>query len=169
MPRLVLAAASAAILLTTLTAGATDSVPIRNAPYPASPPHYHPGYGPIPRVSPYPGVVVGNNNPAPSPCYPNLDASMYPCPQPNIPAYTGGTTITNSAFSPHEMLYPHRYRALYPPFYYKVKYKNAWWCPLPIPGLTATRTVQKVELMGTQVDVKYHGQISPFCNFFPPN
>lgn len=113
--------------------------------------------------------------------YPNLDASLYPCPRPNIPAYVGGTQITNSAFYPHEMLYPHRYRALYPPFYYKVKWRytntpfgvsplNAFGL-LPWPGhyYDRARVSQKVELVGTKVDVKYHGSISPFTLFFPPN
>ena len=36
--------------------------------------------------------------------YPQLDASLYPCPRPDIPAEVGGTLITNAAFYPHEML-----------------------------------------------------------------
>lgn len=83
--------------------------------------------------------------------YPNLDASLYPSPRPDIPQEVGGTIITNSALYPHEMLYPHTYRAIYPPFYYK-------------RGLFGRR----YHVTGTQVTVKYKGHISPFSLFFPP-
>lgn len=113
--------------------------------------------------------------------YPNLNASLYPCPQPNVPPQIGGTQITNSALYPHEMLYPHRYRALYPPFYYKVKWRYGssaigagplnlfGLLPWPGPAFYRTRVSQKVELKGTEVDVKYHGGISPFTLFIPPS
>ena len=101
-------------------------------------------------------------------CYPQLRSSLYPSPRPNVPREVGWTVYTTPAFAPHEMLYPHCYRAMYPPFYYKVKWKqnNCWL--LPLPGFGRSRTVEKVKLMGTQVDVKYHGAISPFTMFFPP-
>ena len=48
------------------------------------------------------------------PGYVQLGAPLYPSPRPNIPIWTGSTMITNQAFAPHEMLYPHTYRAMYP-------------------------------------------------------
>lgn len=99
---------------------------------------------------------------APGQHYPQLDAALYPAPQPGIPAYTGGTIITNPALDPHEMLYPHCYRALYPPYYYKVRVDGF---SLPLLG---GKTCHRVELKGTEVKVKYKSTISPFTLFFPP-
>jgi hypothetical protein len=69
--------------------------------------------------------------------------------------------ITNQALSPHEMLYKHRYHAMYPPFYYKV---NGRWV-VTRDGLLNRETWQ---LQGTEVKVKYHSHISPFALFAPP-
>src|SRR5262245_24404815 len=49
--------------------------------------------------------------------YPYLNAPLYPSPQPNVPVQIGSSVYTNQAFAPHEMLYPHTYRAMYPPFF----------------------------------------------------
>lgn len=93
--------------------------------------------------------------------YPQLDAPMNPVPRANIPIQTGATLISNQAFAPHEMLYPHRYRALYPPYYYKVK--GGWlWTPFGI------RQKEQWKLQGTLVDVKYKSHISPFSGFRVP-
>ena len=81
--------------------------------------------------------------------YPNLHAPLYPTPKPNIPYQTGATIITNQALAPHEMLYPHSYRAMYPPFYYSVWSLDH--CP-----------------KGTVVKVKYRSYISPLAKFIPP-
>ncbi len=83
--------------------------------------------------------------------YVKLDAPMYPSPRPNIPIWTGSTYITNQAFAPHEMLYPHTYRAMYPPFYHRVKGKYLW-TPFGM------RTHEQWQLQGTKVLVKYRSQ-----------
>ena len=80
--------------------------------------------------------------------YPQMHAPLYPSPVPNVPTYVGGTTITNQAFAPHEMLYPHQYKSLYPPFYYKVHGKW-WWTPFGM------ESHDKWELQGTEVKVNY--------------
>lgn len=107
--------------------------------------------------------------------YPNLDASLYPCPVPTVPYEMGGTVLTNSYLSPHEMLYHHHYRALYPPYYYKVKWQygvrltsatNAHGTTVPV--LQRTKVMHKVALQGTQVDVKYSSW-SPLDLFVAPN
>jgi hypothetical protein len=91
--------------------------------------------------------------------YPYLGAPLYPCPKQNIPHQIGGTLITNRAFDPHEMLYEHEYRSLYPPYYYKVK--GSWlWTPFGI------ESHDKWELIGTEVNVKYHAREGLFSNFF---
>jgi hypothetical protein len=59
--------------------------------------------------------------------------------------------ITNQAFAPHEMLYPHTYRATYPPFYHRVK---GCWVLTPF----GIRSHERWELQGTQVQVKYRSQ-----------
>lgn len=83
----------------------------------------------------------------------SLDAPLYPSPRQHIPREVGYTVITNPALYPHEMTYPHKYRALYPPYYYKQH-----WIPfLPKPALK-----------GTEVTVKYHGRISPCALFYAP-
>ncbi|MCA9087348.1 MAG: hypothetical protein KDA90_01805 [Planctomycetaceae bacterium] len=84
--------------------------------------------------------------------YPQLSAPLYPAPVQNTPAYAGRTLITNQAFAPHEMLYPHDYHAMYGPFYYKVH--GGWiWTPLGM------RQHENWKLQGTEVKVKYRSQI----------
>lgn len=95
------------------------------------------------------------------PLYPQTLSPMYPCPQPNIPYQVGGTAITNQALAPHEMLYPHTYRALYGPFYYKVK---GGWFLTPF----GVRSHETWRLTGTEVEVKYHSRIRPSARFHPP-
>ncbi len=88
-------------------------------------------------------------------CYPNLNSSLYPCPQPNVPVEVGQTIITNQAFYPHEMLYPHCYRAIYPPYFYENK------C-----GLGCLPFVPKPCIQGTVVTVKYKSRLP--CGYHPP-
>ena len=80
--------------------------------------------------------------------YVRLGAPLYPSPRPNIPIWTGSTMITNQALAPHEMLYPHTYRAIYPPFYHRVK---GGWILTPL----GVKSHEKWELQGTMVQVKY--------------
>ncbi|MEZ6045207.1 MAG: hypothetical protein R3C11_06415 [Planctomycetaceae bacterium] len=90
--------------------------------------------------------------------YPYLNAPLYPAPSPYPSARVGTTVITNQAFDPHEMLYAHRYRALYGPYSYKVS--GGWmWTPFGI------HSDEHWKLQGTMVDVKYHSEISPFAKF----
>jgi hypothetical protein len=95
------------------------------------------------------------------PGYVYLNAPLYPSPQPFVPQEVGSTVITNQAFSPHEMLYSHRYHAMYPPFYYKV---NGRWV-VTRDGLLNR---ESWKLQGTEVKVKYHSHISPLALFCPP-
>jgi hypothetical protein len=89
--------------------------------------------------------------PQQQPGYVRLGAPLYPSPRPNIPIWTGATMITTPALAPHEMLYPHTYRAIYPPFYHRVK--GGWfWTPFGM------RSHERWELQGTQVEVKYRSQ-----------
>jgi hypothetical protein len=93
--------------------------------------------------------------------YPVLNAPLYPCPVQYTPSWNGGTIITNQALAPHEMLYPHRYHAMYPPFYYKVK--GCWiWTPFGM------RQHEHWELQGTEVKVNYRSRISWLSGFHPP-
>lgn len=114
---------------------------------------------PVPAAQPDPisqgGVYGGYQQ---GPCmdgagFASLDAPLYPSPRQNVPREVGYTVITNPALYPHEMTYPHKYRALYPPYYYK---------KCCIPFLPAP------PLMGTEVTVKYHGRISPTALFYAP-
>ncbi|QDU80952.1 hypothetical protein Pla110_26880 [Polystyrenella longa] len=92
--------------------------------------------------------------------YPYLNAPLYPSPSPFVPARVGSTVITNQAMDPHEMLYPHRYRAMYGPYSYRVH--GGWiWTPFGI------HSQEHWKLQGTMVDVKYHSEISPFALFHP--
>jgi hypothetical protein len=93
--------------------------------------------------------------------YPATSAGLYSSPQPNIPYQVGMTAITNQALYPHEFLYPHEYRAIYPPYYYKVK---GGWLSTPF-GVWSNETWKP---MGTEVNVKYKSRISPFSGFIPP-
>lgn len=92
--------------------------------------------------------------------YPSLNAPLYPVPLPNIPYQTGGSLITNQALDPHEFLYPHTYRSIYPPYYYQVSgaYKVFPW------GVSQS---ERWRLRGTLVTVKYNSSISPCSGFFP--
>jgi hypothetical protein len=93
--------------------------------------------------------------------YPRLNAPLYPSPVQYTPPWNGGTIITNQALAPHEMLYPHRYHAMYPPFYYKVK--GCWlWTPFGM------RQHERWELQGTEVRVNYRSHISWLSGFHPP-
>lgn len=102
--------------------------------------------------------------PEAAPGYVRLGAPLYPCPKPNIPIWAGSTVITNQALAPHEMLYPHTYRAIYPPFYHRVK---GGWILTPF----GVRSHERWELQGTQVQVKYRsnypGLFSGAC-WHPP-
>ena len=84
--------------------------------------------------------------------YVRLGAPLYPSPRPNIPIWTGSTMITNPAFAPHEMMYPHTYRSMSGPYYHRVK--GGWiWTPFGI------RSHERWELQGTQVEVKYRSHV----------
>ncbi len=105
-----------------------------------------------PPLNPH-GINVGQ--------YPQLNAPLYPSPIQNVPAWTGGTVITNQAFAPHELLYPHEYHSMYGPFYYQVK--GCWlWTPLGM------RQHERWKLQGTEVRVKYRTHYKLFSGFHPP-
>lgn len=93
--------------------------------------------------------------------YPQLNAPLYPSPVPHVPQHIGGTYITNPALSPHEMLYPHQYKAMYGPYYYKVHGK---WFLTPF----GVRSHENWKLMGTEVSVKYRSHYKPFSLFTAP-
>jgi hypothetical protein len=93
--------------------------------------------------------------------YPQTGAALYPAPRPGIPHQVGGIAIENPAFHPHEMLYPHRYKAMYGPYSYKV---NGGWMVTPF----GVWSHEDWKLQGTTVDVKYKSHISPFTFFKPP-
>lgn len=130
---------------------------------------YGPNRGPYGPPS-SPQVVAAPSRPQPSdpstaglaPGVAQLQAPLYPTPRPDIPYQVGGTVITNQAFSPHELLYPHEYRALYPPYYYKV---HGGWVVTPWGVWSSDRW----ELQGTEVRVKYNPKISWLSAFAPPS
>lgn len=93
--------------------------------------------------------------------YPQTGAALYPAPLPGIPHQVGGTAIVNPAFQPHEMLYPHQYKAMYGPYYYQV---HGGWMVTPF----GVWSQENWKLKGTEVDVKYKSHISPFSFFTPP-
>jgi hypothetical protein len=93
--------------------------------------------------------------------YPQTGAALYPAPLPGIPHQVGGTSIANPAFQPHEMLYPHQYKAMYGPYYYQV---HGGWMVTPF----GVWSQENWKLKGTEVDVKYKSHISPFSFFAPP-
>lgn len=95
------------------------------------------------------------------PSYPDLNAPMYPSPQPNVPYQVGATMITNQAFAPHELLHEHKYKALYPPFYYKVK---GGWMVTPF----GVWSHDHWELQGTKVEVEYKSRFGLLSGFVPP-
>jgi hypothetical protein len=96
-----------------------------------------------------------------APGYPHFDGGLYPCPQPFVPHQVGGTVITNQALAPHEMLYPHNYRALYPPYYHQV---SGGWIVTPF----GVQSFDRWRLKGTEVEVKYRSHISLFSGFSKP-
>jgi hypothetical protein len=112
-------------------------------------------------VNHHPPRVTANRPIAGTPthdCYPQTGAALYPSPVPYVPYQVGATLHTNQAFYPHEMLYPHRYTAMYPPFYYVV---TGGWIVTP----WGVRSNDVWHLEGTRVDVKYksnHGLFSGF-------
>jgi len=127
-----------------------SAMPGQGAPTPAS---YYRGQDPVMTGTP-PTPIDANQAvgpvamPIPQPGYVRIGAPMYPTPRPNIPIWSGSTVITNQALAPHEMLYPHTYRAIYPPYYHRVK---GGWLLTPF----GVRSHEKWELQGTMVQVKY--------------
>jgi hypothetical protein len=112
-----------------------------------------PGYGPVPPpASPYH---------CPPNVYPRMNAPLYPAPVQYTPSWNGGAVITNQAFAPHEMLYPHKYHAMYPPYYYKV-HGSWYWTPFGM------RQHESWKLEGTEVIVNYRPRIKLFSGFHPP-
>ena len=95
------------------------------------------------------------------PGYPYLNAPLYTSPVQNVPYQVGGTLITNQAFAPHEMLYPHTYHAIYPPYYYQVK--GSWMIS---PWGVWSRDTWR--LQGTEVKVKYRSRIPLLAGFVAP-
>lgn len=92
--------------------------------------------------------------------YPKLNAPLYPSPVQSTQPWSGGSIITNQAFAPHEMLYAHKYHAMYPPFYYRVK--GSWiWTPFGM------RQHENWKLQGTEVKVNYRSTYAPFSGFHP--
>jgi hypothetical protein len=121
--------------------------PVQSAPMPT---HYAPAGAGVAQVQPYNAGM-----------YPVTGAPLYPSPVQHTPSWNGGTIITNQAFAPHEMLYPHTYHAMYPPFYYKVK--GCWmWTPFGM------RQHEHWEVQGTEVKVNYRSHISWLSGFHPP-
>ena len=107
------------------------------------------------------GMPAGVATPAQGGQYPQLNAPLYPSPVQYTPEWNGGTIITNQALAPHEMLYPHTYHAMYPPFYYKVE--GGWlWTPFGM------RQHEHWKLQGTEVKVKYRSHYPLFGGFHPP-
>jgi hypothetical protein len=95
------------------------------------------------------------------PGYPYLNAPMYSSPRQNIPYQVGGAVYTNQAFYPHEMLYAHKYKAMYPPYYYQVRgsWKVTPW---------GVCQCEDWKLRGTVVTVKYRSTFSHLSGFHPP-
>jgi hypothetical protein len=91
--------------------------------------------------------------------YPRLNAPLYPSPVQYTPPWNGATIITNQALAPHEMLYPHEYRAMYPPFFYRVKGN---WILTPL-GVKQNETWK---VQGTELRVNYRAHRGPFSRFF---
>ncbi len=93
--------------------------------------------------------------------YPVLNAPLYPAPVQYVPAWSGGTIITNQALAPHEMLYPHTYHSMHGPFYYQVK---GHWIVTPC----GVRQHEKWKLQGTEVKVKYRSHVPILSGYHPP-
>lgn len=111
---------------------------------------------PMPINTPAPAVGVPSQ-----PGYVNLGAPLYSSPQPTVPVWAGGSMIPTPALAPHEMLYPHTYRAMYPPFYHRVK-GHYVWTPFGM------RTHENWQLQGTMVTVKYRSEYPVLKTFHPP-
>ena len=162
MSRSQIVTAVAAIWLTALMINSSQAqAPRRSQPAPAAPVQFTGGIQPEllppetqtrtipvnlhpPRVTqgrPVPGTPIHE-------CYPQTGAALYPSPVPYVPYQVGATFHTNQAFYPHEMLYKHRYTAMYPPFYYVDR--GGW---IVTPWGVRSRDVWRLE--GTRVDVKY--------------
>ncbi len=129
---------------------ARPATPLRRSRSVAGPQQYQ---RPIRRVSGLAPKVPADQPPKPPSAagIVRLNSPLYPAPRQNIPHQVGGVVITNPALAPHEMLYEHEYRALYPPFYYRVK--GSWmWTPFGI------ESHDKWELVGTEVRVRYESE-----------
>ena len=107
------------------------------------------------------GPMTHAQGPSPSGAPLHPGTALYPSPIPGIPQQMGGTAISNQFLNPHEMLYAHQYRAMYPPYSYKV---NGKWMVTPF----GVWSHEDWHLQGTMVDVKYKSSISPFALFTPP-
>lgn len=94
--------------------------------------------------------------------YPQTHAPLYPAPVPDVPVNVGGTYITSHALSPHEMLYPHQYKSLHGPFYWRNRGK---WVVTPF----GVRSHDRWKLEGTEVTVKYRDHYKLFSGFHPPH
>lgn len=112
-------------------------------------------YGAVPGPPTAPAPHCGPN------VYPRLNAPLYPAPVQYTPHWNGGTFITNQAFAPHEMTYPHRYHAMYPPFYHRVEGK---WILTPF----GMRQHEEWKLEGTEVLVNYRSRFKLFSGYHPP-
>ena len=111
---------------------------------------------PLQPTVPAPAAVVGGQA-----GYVHLSAPLYPSPKPTVPIWAGATFIPTPALAPHEMLYPHTYRAMYPPYYHRVTGKY-FMTPFGM------RTHEDWELQGTLVEVKYRSNYSKKHPFIPP-
>jgi hypothetical protein len=125
--------------------------------------HYHEPTGFIhhPRRVPAPAYLPPDAPGLTPETYPYLNAPLYPVPRPDIPWQTGGAVITNQAFYPHEMLYPHTYKAMFPPYYYDV---HGCWKTLPW-GVSQSECWR---LRGTVVKVRYNSCFKICSGFVPP-
>ena len=73
----------------------------------------------------------------------------------------GGAVITNQALSPHEMLYAHEYKAMYPPFYYRAR---GGWIVTPF----GVHSHEDWKLQGTVVQVTYRSRYGLLSGLHPP-
>lgn len=118
---------------------------------PAFPPTWAPGAAALPAPA-FAQIAPG---------YPYLNAPMYACPRPDVPYQMGGVFITNQALYPQEMMHPHDYKAMYPPFYYRA---HGGWIVTPF----GVRSHEYWSLQGTVVKVKYRPNYGLFSAFHPP-
>jgi hypothetical protein len=162
----------AAVLSALLAAATFSSAQAQNntqppAPFPAQGTPAADGTVPVPRGPAAPVVAQPALAPvAPvlgrvAPGYPYLNAPLYTCPRQDVPYQVGGTVITNQALSPHEMLYAHEYKAMYPPFYYR---SHGGYILTPF----GIRSHEHWSLQGTVVKVKYRSKYKLFSGFHPP-